>query len=158
MAKRRSKKPHAKTFQQRQTERQLADEAEDRAIVEDMATKYTCSNAVARDFVRQCDLRIDDLDFDLVCNTMALEFWALPPATVQPVVDLLRELADERRRHQAALISLRDRLLDTTTRGDVHHHLDLPIEHYRRVVRERILLAEADDPRPVQISAVSGDR
>lgn len=154
MAKRR-KKHHGKTFQQRQTERRLADEAEDHALVEEMAATYTCSNAVARDFADQCDLRLDGLGFDLVCSTMALDFWVSPPSTVQPVVDLLRELADERRRHQAALLSLRDRLLDTTRRADVHHHLD-PIEHYRQVVRERILLNDLDPP-PVQISAVSGD-
>lgn len=156
MAKRR-KKHQGKTFQQRQNERRLNDEAADRALVEDMATKYTCSNAVARDFAEQCHLRLEDLEFDLVCNTMALDFWTSSPPAVQHVVDLLRELADERRRHQAALRSLHDRLIETTRRADVHHHLDLPIEHYQDVVRQRVLL-EDPDPRPVQISAVSGDR
>lgn len=156
MAKR-PKKHQGKTFQQRQTERRLLDDAEDRALVEDMAAKYTCSNSVARDFVDQCDLRLAGVGFDLVCSTMALDFWASPPPAVQHLVDLLRELAEERQRHQAALISLRDRLLDITRRRDVHHHLALPIEHYRHIVRQRVLLEEPD-PRPVQISAVSADR
>lgn len=134
---RRPHKSHGKTFQQRQTERRQA-EAHDRAVVEDMAAKFSCSNSVARDFAGQCETRIDDLDFDLLCSDMALDFWATPPPEAQPVIDLLRELADERRRHQAALASLRERLLATTQNAEVHKHLDLPIEHYRQQVRERI--------------------
>lgn len=134
---RRGAKHQGKTFQQRQTEKQAA-AAQDRAIVEDMAAKYTCSNAIAHDFAGQCEDRIDDLDFDLLCSQLALDFWASPPAAAQTVVDLLRELADERRRHQAALARLRERLLGTTGSEVVHLHLELPIDHYRQQVRDRI--------------------
>jgi hypothetical protein len=136
---RRPNRSHGKTFQQRQAERK-ANEARDRATVEDMATKYSCSNGIARDFAGQCEERIEDLDFDLLCSAMALDFWSSPPPAAQPVVDLLRELADERRRHQAALTTLRERLLETTRMEALHHHLDLPIEHYRKQVRERLLI------------------
>lgn len=134
---RRQAKP-AKTFQQRQTEKREA-EARDRAVVEDIASKFTCSNEVALDFAEQCETRIDDLDFDLLCSELALEFWATPPPAAQLVVDLLHELADERRRHQAALSSLRERLR-ATINADVHSHthLELPIEHYRQQVRQRL--------------------
>lgn len=128
----------AKTFQQRQTEKRDA-AARDRAVVEDIAAKFTCSNEVAQDFAGQCETRIDDLDFDLLCSDLALDFWATPPPAAQPVVDLLRELADERRRHRAALSSLRERLRATTTsNGHAHTHLELPIEHYRQQVRQRL--------------------
>ena len=134
---RRATKHQGKTFQQRQAEKQQA-AARDRAVVEDMASKYSCSNGIAHDFAGQCEERIDDLDFDLLCSDMALDFWSSPPPEAVPVLDLLCELAEERRRHQAALRSLRERLLATTHREDVHKHLALPIEHYRQQVRERL--------------------
>lgn len=134
---RRGTRHQGKTFQQRQAEKHAA-AARDRAMVEDMASKYTCSNGVAHDFAGQCEERMDDLDFDLLCSQLALDFWASPPAAAQPVVDLLRELADERRRHQAALASLRERLLETTSNEVIHQHLELPIDHYRQQVRDRL--------------------
>jgi hypothetical protein len=134
-----------KTFQQRQTERRHRPAAEqDRAIVEDMASKFSCSNGVARDFAGQCEERLVDLDFDLLCSQLALDFWASPPERAQPVAEILRELADERQRHRDALARLRERLLDFTRTEATHHHLDLPIEHYRQQVRQRLF----PDPVP----------
>lgn len=130
-------KPHGKTFQQRQSERARA-AAHDRELVETMASAYTCSNGIARDFAEQCELRISDLHFDLLCSQLALDFWATPPAAAQLVVDLLREVTDERRRHQAALTNLRDRLLETMRSEAIHQRLELPIDHYRQQVRDRI--------------------
>lgn len=151
-------RPHktpAKTFQQRQTERRLAD-AQDRAIVEGMAKKYTCTNSIARDFASQCDERITDVDFDLLCSKLALDFWADPPEAARPVVDVLRELEAERRRYLTALTDLRERLLALTESEAVHQHLPLPSEHYQEQVRDRLfpdLLL-----RPVQTLAASSDR
>ena len=87
---RRTNKGHAKTFQQRQTEHRQRDEDQDQAIVEDMASKYSCSNGVARDFAGQCEERLVDVDFDLLCSSLALDFWASPPERARPVVDVLR--------------------------------------------------------------------
>jgi hypothetical protein len=140
---RRKRNGHAKTFQQRQTERRQL-EAQDQAIVEDMASKYSCSNGVADDFAGQCEERLVDLDFDLLCSTLALDFWASPPDRAHPVVDVLRELADERQRYKEALTRLRERLLDFTRSEAAHHHLDLPVEHYRQQVRQRLF----PDPLP----------
>ena len=135
---RRHPKTHAKTFQQRQTERHLAD-AQDRAIVEDMAKNYTCTNSIARDFASQCHERITDVDFDIVCSQLALDFWADPPEAARPVVDVLRELAAERRRYLAALTQLHDRLLAYNTTDPIHEHLPRPIEHYQeRSVTRRL--------------------
>jgi len=133
----RQHKSEGKTFQQRQSERARA-AAHNRKLVETMASAYACSNGIARDFAEQCELRLDDLHFDLLCNQLALDFWATPPAAAQPIVELLGELADERRRHQAALTNLRERLLETTRSEAVHQHLELPIDHYRQQVRDRI--------------------
>ena len=130
------KKSQAKTFQQRQAERAKA-AARDRELVEEMASAYSCSNSIARDFADQCELRIDDLRFDLHCSQLALDFWASPPRAAEPVIALLRELTDERRRHQDALANLRERLLETT-KSEVHQHLELPIEHYQRQIRDQL--------------------
>ena len=140
----RKPKGHAKTFQQRQTERRQRDVEQDRAIVEDMASKFSCSNGVARDFAGQCEERLVDLDFDLLCSQLALDFWASPPERARPVADVLRELADERQRHRDAIARLRERLLDFTRSEATHHHLDLPLEHYRQQVRQALF----PDPVP----------
>jgi hypothetical protein len=153
MASRNTKSP-TKTFQQRQTERHLAD-AQDRAIVEDMAKKYTCTNSIAHDFAGQCHDRITDVDFDLVCNQLALDFWADPPEAAGPVVDVLRELEAERRRHLAVLNQLQERFLAFTRTNPIHEHLPLPIEHYQAQVRDR-LFPDLDLP-PVQKLAAAGD-
>jgi hypothetical protein len=136
MARQHNKTP-AKTFQQKQTERHRAD-AQDRAIVEDMAKKYTCTNSIAHDFASQCHERITDVDFDLVCSKLALDFWADPPEAARPVVDVLRELETERRRYLAALTQLQERLLAFTRTDLIHEHLPLPIEHYQEQVRDQL--------------------
>jgi hypothetical protein len=153
MARRHPKTP-AKTFQQRQTERHLED-AKDRAIVEDMAKNYTCTNSIARDFASQCGERITDVDFDLLCSKLALDFWVDPPEAARPVVDVLRDLESERRRYLAALTQLRERLLELTRTNAVHEHLPLPIEHYQAQVRDRLF--PDLQLRPVQNPAVSGE-
>jgi hypothetical protein len=141
---RRKHNSHTKTFQQRQTERHHHAAEQDRAIVEDMASKFSCSNGVARDFAGQCEERLVDLDFDLLCSQLALDFWASPPERARPVVEILCELADERQRYRDALARLRERLLDFTRSEATHHHLDRPIEHYRQQVRQRLF----PDPVP----------
>ena len=89
MARHQNKTP--KTFQQRQTEQRLRDDRE-RAVVEDMASRFSCSHSVAHDFAAQCEERISDLNFDLIYSKLALDFWVDPPETTRPVVDALREL------------------------------------------------------------------
>lgn len=139
-------KTHVKTFQQRQTEQQHRQRElnQEQAIVEDMAAKFSCSNGIARDFAGQCEERLASLDFDLLCSTLALDFWASPPEGARPVVDALRELAAERQRHRDALARLRDRLLGFTRSDATHQHLALPIEHYRQQVRQALF----PDPAP----------
>ena len=146
----RKPKGHAKTFQQRQTERrhQQREAEQERAIVEDMASKFSCSNGVARDFAGQCEERLVDLDFDLLCSQLALDFWASPPERARPVADVLRELADERQRHRDAIARLRERLLDFTRSEATHHHLDLPLEHYRQQVRQALFPEPAPPAGP----------
>jgi hypothetical protein len=152
---RQQNKTTPKTFQQRQTEQRLSDD-KDRAVVEDMAARFSCSSGVAKDFAGQCKERLVDLDFDLICSELALGFWADPPEAARPVVDVLRELEAERRRHMAALSQLRERLLELTKSQPAHLHLSLPIAHYQGLVRDRLF--PDLQLRPVQNSAESGER
>ena len=146
-------KPAPKTFQQRQTEKRLSDK--DRAIVEDMAAGFSCSGSLAKDFAGQCEERLVDLDFDLLCSELALGFWADPPPAALPVVDALRELDAERRRYRAALSQLHDRLLELTRGPAAHLHLTLPISHYQALIRDRLF--PGLELRPVQNPAVSDE-
>lgn len=107
------------------------------------------------DFAGQCQERITDLDFDLICSELALGFWADPPAAAGPVVDVLRELEAERRRSMAALSQLRERLLELTKGAAAHQHLGLPISHYQGLIRDRLF--PGLKLRPVQNSADSGE-
>ena len=106
---RQQKKP-AKTFQQRQSERKQREDQETTELVEEMASRYSCSVGIGHDFVEQCTLRLDDLEFDLACNQLALDFWSSPPEPAQPTIQLLYEIAAVRRRHANALTSIRERL------------------------------------------------
>jgi len=150
----RQNKTAPKTFQQRQTEQRLRDD-KNRAVVEDMASRFSCSSGVAKDFAGQCEERLVDLDFDLLCSELALGFWAAPPAAALPVVDALRELEAERRRHRAALAQLREHLLELTKGAAAHHHLSLPISHYQELIRDRLF--PDLKLRPVQNPAASGE-
>ena len=106
---------------------------------------FFCSNMLARDFVDQCDTRLHDLDFDLRCSSLALGVWASSPEHTRPVLDALRELADERQRHRDTLVRLRERLFALSNREALHHHLDIPIGELRQQVR-RTLFPDASGP------------
>lgn len=154
---RRRKKP-GKSFQQRQTERKQRAQGDDQEldeIVTNMATTYTCSTEIARDFADRCGDRLEDLDFDLDCNQIALDFWAEAPTHAAPLVDALRALAAEHQRHAATIADLRDRLVELTNNQAVHHHLDRSPEHYQNQLRIRLFTTP--EREPVQNPALSGD-
>jgi hypothetical protein len=145
--------PKPKTYQQRQTEKRQREE-QDRALVEDTVSRFSCSNQIATDFAHQCEVRIDDLDFDIIISELAERFWSKQHDAEQPVVAILREIDAERRRHRDALLALRQRLLPLTGEAGPHHHLTLEPEYARQLVRAALL--GEDPPRPVEISATPG--
>jgi hypothetical protein len=109
--------------------------------IEDIAAHFTCMIEVARDFAGQCEASMGDLDFDLACTELALEFWAGRPGLPEHVLALLTELAAERRRHRDATAALAARLTAFADEADLteagHVHLE-PIEAYRARVRQRL--------------------
>ena len=108
------------------------------AVVEDMASRFTCSNSIAGDFAGQCAERINDLEFDLLCSRISLDFWEAQPETEHSVAEVLRDLDAEGQRHLRALVRLRERLLALSTSAAPNQHLKLPIEHCREQVRLRL--------------------
>lgn len=124
-----------KRAKERRKEKQLADDVA--SAVEDTASRFTCTTGVAQDFADQCEQRIEDIEFDLVCTRLALEMWSsVPSETARPVVELLREVLAERERHQQALIRLGERLDECAQRG-IHEHLE-PMEQYAELVYKRL--------------------
>lgn len=156
MAHRQNKRTN-KTFQQRQTERRLRDERQ-RFVVDDIASRFSCSHRAAHDFADQCETRIAELDFDLAYSRLALDVWADPPEPVRPLIDALRELEAERRRHIAALGQVRERLLELTESQAAHQHLPLPIERYQEQLRDRLFPDLKPQPVPAPAVEVSADR
>ncbi|HWO20045.1 MAG TPA: hypothetical protein VNO30_14765 [Kofleriaceae bacterium] len=120
---------------------------QERVIIEPIASNFFCSHMLAHDFADQCEVRLDDLDFDLRCGSLALELWATSPKHVRPVLDALHELTEERERHRDVLVRLRERLLDLSDREAVHHHLDYSPEDLRQQVR-RALSPDPSSPDP----------
>ena len=82
-----------------------------------------------------------DLDFDLSCSELAVEFWAGRPGHPEQVLGLLTELAAERRRHRDATAALAARLAafaDEAHLTEADHVHREPIEAYRARVRQRL--------------------
>ena len=154
MAHRKNKIP-IKTFQQRQTEKYQR-EAHDRAVVEDIASRFSCSHGVAHEFEGQCAERIRELDLDLIYSKLALAFWADPPEAARPVVEVLRELEAEHQRYMVALGQLHERLLELTRSEAAHQHLTVPLAHYQEMIRDGLF--RAITLQPGQNPAASGER
>ena len=154
----RRRKKQGKSFQQRQAERKQREQQDHHEldeIVQNMAATYTCSTETARDFADRCSDRLDDLEYELDCTRIAVDFWSETPDHAAPLVDVLRELAAEHERHAAAIVDLRSRMVELTNNEGIHHHLDQPPEHYQNQLRLRLFTAP--EHRPVQNHALSAD-
>jgi hypothetical protein len=154
----RRRKKEGKSFQQRQAERKQREQQQHQEldeIVEDMAMRYTCSTATARDFADRCSDQLDDLEYELDCSRIAMDFWSDAPAHSARLVDALRELVAEHGRHAAVIADLHRRMLELANDEVAHHHLDQSREHYQDQLRLRLFTAP--ELRPVQDHAISAD-
>jgi hypothetical protein len=156
----RRRKKQGKSFQQRQVERKEREQEQQREldeIVEDMAMRYTCALETARDFADRCSDQLDDLEYELDCSKIAIDFWSNAPAHTSALVDALRELAAEQERHAAVIADLHRRMIELATNEAVHHHLeDEPPEYYHDQLRLRLFTAP--ELRPAEDRAISADR
>ena len=154
----RRRKKQGKSFQQRQAERKQRDRQDQHELdemVEQLAATYTCSTETARDFADRCGDRLDDVEYQLDCTRVAIDFWSEAPSHAAPLVDALRELAAEHERHAAAIADLHHRMVELTNNEEIHHHLDQPPGHYQNQLRLRLFTAP--EHRPVENHALSAD-
>src|SRR5438477_67643 len=125
----------------RETRRQRRERKLDAAVAATTAI-LTCSRDLAHELDAQCELRDDDVEFDLGYAQLALEIWR-PHATegARALVEVLIELIAELQRHQRAVGALRDRLAELELR-DSHEHLE-PAEHFAELVYRRLFAADS---------------
>jgi hypothetical protein len=155
----RRRKKQGKSFQQRKVERTQRDQQRQQeidAIIGDMATRYTCSMETARDFADRCSDQLDEMEYELDCTRVAIDFWSDAPPHAAPLVDALRELVAEHERHAAVIVDLHRRMSELTTDEAVHHHLDEPPEYYENELRLRLFTPP--EFRPVEVDAIAADR
>ncbi len=98
--------------------------------------RFVCPTEICRDFAEQCATRNVDLQVDISFSQVAVEMWASPKDELRPVADLMRELLEERQRHQANLKAISARLREFQAK-DLHDHLE-PREHYRDFIERRM--------------------
>ena len=155
----RRRKKQGKSFQQRQVEREQREEQQQREldeIVGDMAMRYTCALETARDFADRCSDQLDDMEYELDCSRLAIDFWSDAPAHTAPLVNALRELAAEHERHGAVIADLHRRMIEIASNEAVHHHLDEESrEYYEDQLRLRLFTAP--ELLPTEDQAISAD-
>jgi hypothetical protein len=154
----RRRKKQGKSFQQRKGERNQREQQRQReldAIVEDLATRYTCSVETARDFADRCSDQLDDMEYELDCTRVAVDFWSDAPSHTAPLVEALRELVAEHERHAAAIAALHGRMSELASDEAVHHHLDEPPEYYEDELRLRLFTPP--ELRPVEVDSIAAD-
>jgi hypothetical protein len=117
-------------------------------IVQDMAMRYTCATETARDFADRCSDQLDDLEYELDCSRIAIDFWSEAPAHTALLVNALRELAAEYERHAAVVADLHRRMSELANSEAVQHHLEKSPEHYQDELRLRLFTAP--ELRPAQ--------
>lgn len=113
-------------------------------VIQDTAACFTCSRQIAKDFVDQCDSRLEDLEADIAFNRAAHTMWAGRPGRARDLAETLAEFVTEREREAAALTALRQRFAALAADELFHEHLD-PVEQWRDFLRSTIL---PDRPSP----------
>ena len=132
---RRSKKLNPAEKQRRQAKRHELDRLES---ITGMTERLTCLASLACQALDDCELHVEDLEFDLATSRLAVEFWADHPAA-QDVVAMLAELAVENQRHCNAVAALAARFdAFVHSQADREHVHLRPSEPYRQRVEERI--------------------
>jgi hypothetical protein len=132
---RRSKKLNPAEKQRRQAKRQELDRLES---ITGMTERLTCLDSLACQAVNDCELQVENLEFDLAASRLAVEFWVDHPAA-QHVVAMFADLEVEHRRHCEALTALGARF-DAFLHSQAnlpHVHLR-PSDPYRQRVEDRL--------------------
>jgi uncharacterized coiled-coil protein SlyX len=113
-------------------------------VIQDTAACFTCSRQIAKDFVAQCDSRLEDLEADIAFNRAAHQMGAGRPGRAQDLAQTLAEFVTEREQEAAALTALRQRFAALAADEFFHEHLH-PVEQWRDFLGRTIL---PDRPSP----------
>jgi hypothetical protein len=132
---RRGKKFTPAEKQRRQAKRHELDRLE---AITGMTERLTCLASLACQAADDCELHVEDLEFDLATSRLAVEFWADHPAA-QDFVAMFADLEVEHQRHCEAITALAARFdaFVHSQANRAHVHLR-PIEPYRQCVEERL--------------------
>ncbi len=107
-------------------------------VIRDTAACFTCSHQIAKDFVAQCDSRLEDLEADLAFNRVAYQMWVGRPGRAQDLAEALAAFIAAREREVEALTDLRQRFAALAADELFYEHLE-PIERWRDFLRGKIL-------------------
>jgi hypothetical protein len=140
---RRGKKLTPAEKQRRQARQYERDRLE---AITGITERLTCLASLACQAADDCEVHVEDLEFDLATSRLAAEFWAGHPAA-QGVVAMLADLEIEHQRHCDAMTALAARFHAFVHSQANREHVHLrPSEPYRRRVEEQ-LYPPADPPR-----------
>lgn len=131
---------------QRQKRREEREQLEFEVIVEDTASTYTCSEAMATDLAWQCEHAMEEMEGDVFFNQLALDIWRNHADKAPELIRALTDLMAERERHRVALLSLKARFT-ALEENEAHEHLE-PEESYIDFVRERLIKLETQSSQP----------
>lgn len=132
---RRTKKLTPAEKQRRQARRNERDRLE---AIAGMTEQLTCLASLTCQVIDDCEVHVEDLEFDLATSRLAVEFWADQPAA-QEVVAMLADLEVEHQRHCDAVTALAARFHAFVHRHAHHEHVHLrPSEPYRQQVEARL--------------------
>jgi hypothetical protein len=109
-------------------------------LVEHSAAVLSCATEAADEIAGVCDHLLQELSVELPYLGVALDIWAEHPEHAQPLRSVLAELLEASKRYNDALHRAGKELQRLAADPAPHIHLD-PIEHYRRLIRERLFPA-----------------
>lgn len=131
---RRKKKPHGHRANKA---RPLTDADRDERVVRDVADTFTCSSRMTHYTVHQLDENLDDMDFDIAYNRLAVAMWRDRPGHVEAVTAAITDLLASRERYRAELIAHRQRLEHLmAVPHDEHLH---PVEDWLPLIRKHVV-------------------
>ena len=132
---RRGKKFTPAEKQRRQAQRYERDRLE---AITGMTERLTCLASLACQAAEDCELHVEDLEFDLATSRIAVEFWADHPAA-RDVVAMFAALEIEHQRHCEAITALAARFHAFVHSQANRDHVHLrPSDPYRQRVEERL--------------------
>jgi hypothetical protein len=130
-------KSKGKNRQDKRAAEQRDPQREQEEFVQHSAAVLSCATEAADEIAGVCDHLLEELSMELPYLRLALEIWNEHPELAQPLRIVLTELLDASVAYHQGLHRAGQQLQRLASDPSPHTHLE-PIEHYRRLVRERL--------------------